>query len=230
MALAKTDEVFDEVLYRPAVVKAFAWLPRWWLCDLARLSVTLDDRWRTGYWHEDAIVPGGACEVCGRRAAIHVIGGRSDDEILEPVGDDAMLTERSVLDDREIHTCGWCHLRGRILTEGDLTRGDGGRQGRLSRLEMALAGPRVGYPPISNRRTVAHITTIRLELDHYDPPARNRRSASSCQRSIDWTNAPMVLPLSSVCIPEHPSIMPPAWASRSLGKSWFERPISGEAA
>jgi hypothetical protein len=27
-ALAKIDKAMDEVLYRPAVVKAFAWLPR----------------------------------------------------------------------------------------------------------------------------------------------------------------------------------------------------------
>ena len=33
--LAKADELLDEVLYRPAIVKASAWLPRWWRCDLA---------------------------------------------------------------------------------------------------------------------------------------------------------------------------------------------------
>jgi hypothetical protein len=122
MALAKIDEALDELLYWPAVVKAFEWLPRWWLCDLARLSLTLDDRWRTEYWHQDAIVPGIACDVCGRRAAIHAIGGRSDDESVERVQGDGMLTKRSVLDERVIHTCGWCHLRGPILTEEDLAR------------------------------------------------------------------------------------------------------------
>ncbi len=48
--LAKVDEAVDEVLYRPAVVKVFQWAPRWWLCDLAKLSMALDDRWNVGYW------------------------------------------------------------------------------------------------------------------------------------------------------------------------------------
>jgi len=32
--LAKIDEAVDEVLYRPAIVKAFIKLPRWWQCDV----------------------------------------------------------------------------------------------------------------------------------------------------------------------------------------------------
>src|SRR6266702_832586 len=40
-ALAYADLAVDDVLYRPAVVKAFVWLPRWWLCDLARLPIKI---------------------------------------------------------------------------------------------------------------------------------------------------------------------------------------------
>jgi hypothetical protein len=69
-ALAVTDAAIDEVLYRPAVVKAFARLSRWWNCDLARLSMRLDDRWGTGYWDEAGIAPGAPCDARGRRAAI----------------------------------------------------------------------------------------------------------------------------------------------------------------
>ena len=104
--LAKVDEALDEVLYRPAVVKMFAWSPRWWMCDLAKLSMALDDRWHLGYWKAAGIEPGGPCEVCGRRAAIHVYGGEGDGG--------------GVLADRTLEVCGWCHLRGRILTEDDL--------------------------------------------------------------------------------------------------------------
>jgi hypothetical protein len=109
--LAKADEALDEVLYRPAVVKAFIWLPRWWLCDLAKLSIALDDRWQVGYWDEDGIFPGGPCEACGRRASIHVLGGLEPDE--EAMG--------WFLESRPVSTCGWCHL-GTILNEADLER------------------------------------------------------------------------------------------------------------
>jgi hypothetical protein len=40
----------DRVVYRPAVVKATVWLPRWWNCQLAQVSMKLDDRWGTGFW------------------------------------------------------------------------------------------------------------------------------------------------------------------------------------
>lgn len=112
LVLAKVDEALDEVLYRPAVVKAFIWLPRWWLCDLAKVSIALDDRWKIGYWDEVGIVPGRACEACGRRASIHVYGGRDPDE--DPVSD--------FLESRPVFTCGWCHLTGPMLNEGDVER------------------------------------------------------------------------------------------------------------
>jgi hypothetical protein len=106
-ALAVTDAAIDEVLYRPAVVKAFVRLPRWWNCDLARLSMRLDDRWGTGYWDEAGIAPGGPCDACGRRAAIHMLGGPPDD----PQEDDA---PRWYLEDHPVHLCGWCRIEGRI--------------------------------------------------------------------------------------------------------------------
>ena len=105
-ALARADEAVDEVLYRPAVVKAFDWLPRWWLCDLAKLSVALDDRWGLGYWNAVGHRPGEACEACGRRAAIHVYGGPGDDE--SPV-DTSSAPEMP-----PVYVCGWCQLRGRL--------------------------------------------------------------------------------------------------------------------
>jgi hypothetical protein len=37
--LATIDAALDKLLYRPAVVKLFCWLPRWWQCDLARASM-----------------------------------------------------------------------------------------------------------------------------------------------------------------------------------------------
>src|SRR5437870_10877449 len=105
--LAKADEGLDEVLYRPAVVKAFSWLPRWWLCDLAKASMWLDDRWRTGWWDDAGSAPGGPCEACGRRAAIAVYGGPDPDE--EPFED--------YLEARPVFTCGWCHLHRTLRNE-----------------------------------------------------------------------------------------------------------------
>lgn len=112
--LEKVDEGVDEVLYRPAVVKAFTWLPRWWKCDLARLSMAIDDRWRLGWWDESDVVIGDWCEACGRRASLHVYGGVDDDH--PPVG--------TYLDDRPIYVCGWCRLEGDapILDEDDVRR------------------------------------------------------------------------------------------------------------
>src|SRR5438034_5739178 len=95
--LSKLDEGLDEVLYRPAVVRAFRWLPRWWMCDLAKASMWLDDRWQTRWW-DDAIAPGEPCVACGRRASIHVIDG---------------------LDGSEVGLCGWCHVQGPVLTDAD---------------------------------------------------------------------------------------------------------------
>ena len=110
--LAGADQALDALLYRPAVVRAFQWAPRWWLCDLAKLSMRLDDAWATGWWDADSWVPGGPCEACGRRAAIHVYGGREADD--EPIGD--------FLEGRPVHTCGWCRLVGPMTSEADVQR------------------------------------------------------------------------------------------------------------
>lgn len=110
--LEKVDEAVDEVLYRPAVVKAFGWLPRWWRCDVARLSMVIDDRWDLGWWDDAGIAPGGVCEACGRRAAIHVLGGA--DEEREPA--------EMYLDTRPIYVCGWCHPVGPMPDEAAVQR------------------------------------------------------------------------------------------------------------
>ena len=113
--MALLDEALDELLYRPAIVKAFMWVPRWWLCDLAKFSMVLDERWAVGYWEEAGIVPKQPCEACGRRASIHLVGGWADDPDLAGEGDDGDL-----LAHRVVRLCGWCHLEGSILTEDDL--------------------------------------------------------------------------------------------------------------
>jgi hypothetical protein len=98
--LARLDEVFDTVLYRPAIVRAFRWFPRWWMCDLARASMWLDNRWETHWWRS-AIVPERACAACGRRASIAVIDG---------------------VDGSEIGLCGWCVIEGPVFTQADMDR------------------------------------------------------------------------------------------------------------
>ena len=112
----------DAVAYRPAVARFGSPLPHRWNCNLARLSMRLDDRWQTGYWDADYMIrPGEPCEACGRRPALWVIGGYADDpDLEEPVeeGDDDYFIAH-----RLVHICGWCHLPQRdapIATEGDL--------------------------------------------------------------------------------------------------------------
>src|SRR5688572_22981362 len=92
VALAMVDEGIDALAYRPAVVKAFRWLPWWWSCGPAKLSVALDQRWRTGYW-TDGWAPVGACAACERREAWYVIDGPSG----------------------EVPLCGWCRVEGAVL-------------------------------------------------------------------------------------------------------------------
>jgi hypothetical protein len=113
--LATIDAALDELLYRPAVVKLFCWLPRWWQCDLARASMVLDDRWGLGYWTAAGIAPGSACDACGRRAAIHVVGGRDADDEALPEGHPGWF-----LDNHPVHLCGWCSIRTPITDQPDL--------------------------------------------------------------------------------------------------------------
>jgi hypothetical protein len=100
VVLAKIDELMDLVVYRPAVVRAFLRLPRWWSCELAKLSVRLDDRWQTGYW-QGWLVPGRNCEACHRRASLVVLGGIE-------AGDEP--SSYPFLDYRPVHLCLWCRL------------------------------------------------------------------------------------------------------------------------
>jgi len=96
--------LIDQVVYRPAVVKATAWLPRWWNCQLAHLSMKLDDRWGTGFWESSAApaAPNGPCDACGRRSAWLVLGGTEAGEDGDPDAD--------YLATHEVKLCGWCKL------------------------------------------------------------------------------------------------------------------------
>jgi hypothetical protein len=111
-ALAKVDQGLDEILYRPAIVKAFVWMPRWWRCDLAKLSIALDKRWHVNWWTVDNAWPGDLCEACRRRASIHVYGGLEHD--------DAQLGD--FLESRPVQVCGWCRLDGPLGDEDDVQR------------------------------------------------------------------------------------------------------------
>lgn len=95
----------DAIAYRPAVVKATLWLPRWWSCQLADVSMRLDDRWGLGYWDSDEAPAAseGLCDACARRAAWLVVGGLEPEE--EPG------REGSYLDLHQVHLCGWCKPR-----------------------------------------------------------------------------------------------------------------------
>ena len=98
----------DSVAYRPAVVKLTSPLPRWWRCDLARLSIYLDARWGCGYWDSDSAParPEGLCEVCQRRAAWLVRRG------YDPQYDDEPPDADDYTGNHPIHTCAWCQFTG----------------------------------------------------------------------------------------------------------------------
>jgi hypothetical protein len=102
-ALNGACTAIDAVAYRPAVVKLTLRLPSWWQCQLAHLSMALDDRWRTGYWKSEnaPAAPDGPCDACGRRAAWLLVGGWGEDEV-----DSA----ESYLADHTVKLCGWCRL------------------------------------------------------------------------------------------------------------------------
>ena len=70
-ALNRACTLIDVVAYRPFIVKLTERLPRWWGCQLAHLSMKLDDRWGTGYWASDdaPAAPEGLCDACRRRPA-----------------------------------------------------------------------------------------------------------------------------------------------------------------
>jgi hypothetical protein len=102
VVLERACAAVDAVAYRPAIIKLTLRLPRWWQCGLARLSVRLDDRWGVGYWTTGR--PTRVCDVCERRAAWLVVGGRDWLEDLEP--------DHSFMEEHPVHLCGYCQLRG----------------------------------------------------------------------------------------------------------------------
>jgi hypothetical protein len=105
----------DKLAYRPAVVRATMRVPRWWNCELARLSVLLDDRWHTGNWGDWR--PGSVCDVCGRRAAWLTLGGPEEDGL---DSDDNAPGPALPLDDEALSLCYWCHLPMPITTDAEL--------------------------------------------------------------------------------------------------------------
>jgi hypothetical protein len=76
---ARVDAALDWVLYRPAVVRATLAFPRWWRCDLAKVSMRLDDHWQLGWWAAE-VRPGGECAACTQRTAIFAYGGECSQE------------------------------------------------------------------------------------------------------------------------------------------------------
>jgi hypothetical protein len=101
-ALQRACALVDWLAYRPWLVRLTERMPRWWHCQLAQLSMTLDDRWQTGFWASDGAppAPAGVCAACHRRAAWLVVGG-TDNE------DPAIQEDWLALHPLEI--CGWCH-------------------------------------------------------------------------------------------------------------------------
>jgi hypothetical protein len=62
--LEEADELVDKLLLSRAIVRLTRPLPRWWRCELSRLSQALDRRWRTGLLDEG---PMGCSPPCERR-------------------------------------------------------------------------------------------------------------------------------------------------------------------
>jgi hypothetical protein len=78
-------------------------LPRWWNCELARLSIWLNDRWGTHHW-VGSWAPGGPCDACHRRPSWLVIGGSWIDE--PEIWDEG--EEPEYLDVHPVEVCFWC--------------------------------------------------------------------------------------------------------------------------
>jgi hypothetical protein len=95
--------LIDGFAYRPAVVKLTERLPRWWCCQLAHVSMKLDERWHTGFWSIDSSPPqpNGPCDACGRRARWLIVGGDDDGGEQDP---NDYLTRHPVC------LCSWCRL------------------------------------------------------------------------------------------------------------------------
>jgi len=96
----------DEVAYRPAIVRLTLPLPRWWRCELAKLSVWLDRRWGLEYWGGDSdlrtMAPGQLCDVCHRRPTSLEAGEVAVDLGDEETGD--------YMESHPLKMCFWCKL------------------------------------------------------------------------------------------------------------------------
>ncbi len=99
--------VVDAVAYRPAVVKLTLRIPHWWSCQLARLSVLLDERWGAGYWESENSppMPNGLCDCCGRRAAWQYAGDYAND----PEFADSDISANDYLAWHRVRLCTWCY-------------------------------------------------------------------------------------------------------------------------
>jgi hypothetical protein len=99
-------QLVDEVAYRPAVVRLTLPLPRWWRCELAKLSAWLDRRWGLEYWGSEreprTLAPAGLCDVCHRRPASLEAGGSWADLEVEDEGD--------YMESHPLRLCFWCKL------------------------------------------------------------------------------------------------------------------------
>lgn len=105
----------DVVVHHPVFLKLTSRLDWNWNCRLARLSIALDDRWKTGYWTEEPtpLFPGPPCEACHRRPSLVVVGGWANDDEDEP---DIADTAGDFLATHEISLCLWCRPKWPPLT------------------------------------------------------------------------------------------------------------------
>jgi hypothetical protein len=95
----------DAIAYRPLVIHVTRRLPRWWSCELARLSMRLDTHWGTAYWAGESApaAPHGLCDACHRRAAWLVVGG-------EPYFEADAVDLDDYMTSHPVRLCGWCRL------------------------------------------------------------------------------------------------------------------------
>ncbi len=100
----------DLVAYRPFAVKAIEWSPVFWRCQLANLSIKLDNKWKTAYWDSEIPeTPLDLCDACQRRASWLCVGGTDKDEDLEWDfdGDDA---DYLYFSKHPVNLCSYCEL------------------------------------------------------------------------------------------------------------------------
>ena len=113
-ALNSADAAVDDFAYRPAVVRMTLPLPRWWRCELAQLSIWLDERWHLGLWDTGdglTVAPRGMCDICHRRPANLEVGGSWEDLGVEDDG--------SYMQAHPLQVCSWCQLGPAAQIEND---------------------------------------------------------------------------------------------------------------